>query len=613
MSAEKESVAFQNMKRFWSTGFGKELVKAFEENNEIPVSNYIMYGDCVAMPVDDWLEQHLKKCRYLIITANPVESQTIKRMLYEEAKDRKIYKYWMATKRGKILSDEHDPQDPTLPGKNKEIPAQPDQDLPRRSPKLLAIDLGKEVQYYFATLGGTEQDGTGELGRPIKIAYICPSNTSSFSGNGSHKAIVHALRRYPRNEYPFIASLGVAFGLRPSSANDQQGTQQCLGDVLISQNIIAYDSKYKVTGETAKGIGPRFKMAFSECEKYSLEIGANRAFSGLVSRPGCRPFKTDLQDNAIQAIEKTLHIGDIRCHLGALYSGGAVVSSPEFKKSLMDARFAENGQPVRTLEPIGGEMEGVGIWYACLLEDDQFPCIVIKGICDWGEEKNGWAKLLKQNDRTYFEKKVKELLPQVLKQRFQYDDGEAAAGLADGLAEAFQKDDAQRKEALTAIARQAAELGISGRPKDIRETLENAYLKAEDAVNDRIKDAIQAYATGQAFKTFCHTIYDDVQLAYLPARTPNESEAKKENKKLKQDIQLWQTQMRELEAKIADLQKNAEIQSNQLKLKNEELEQMRTQDMERMQTINLLTQNLNFSEQLRQELIQRFEHDMEKE
>lgn len=48
---------------------------------------------------------------------------------------------------------------------------------------------------------------------------------------------------------------------------------------------------------------------------------------------------------------------------------------------------------------IGGEMEGVGVYSVCKKPD--IPCIVIKGICDWGAEKNSWQEaidLLKLSD-----------------------------------------------------------------------------------------------------------------------------------------------------------------------------------------------------------------------
>ena len=42
---------------------------------------------------------------------------------------------------------------------------------------------------------------------------------------------------------------------------------------------------------------------------------------------------------------------------------------------------------------VGGEMEGSGIYFAC--DREKIPCIVIKGICDWGVNKNAWDEILK--------------------------------------------------------------------------------------------------------------------------------------------------------------------------------------------------------------------------
>ena len=40
-------------------------------------------------------------------------------------------------------------------------------------------------------------------------------------------------------------------------------------------------------------------------------------------------------------------------------------------------------------------MEATGIYYACqVYKNREIPFIVIKGICDWGAEKNAWEKVV---------------------------------------------------------------------------------------------------------------------------------------------------------------------------------------------------------------------------
>lgn len=508
----------------------------YEEKSAESVRNYIVRGSDIEeidkMSADELIAGQLQDCHYFIMTANRVESQAIKRLLYEEAKDRKIYKFWMAAERNILVSDENDPKDPVDGHPNP---------FHVRSPRLLEINCGEEVQYYFVTIGATEPEiAKDPTLRAIKIAYICPTGTSSFTGNGSHKAVVHALRRFSdkNSGYPFIASLGVAFGLNPSSDNQPYLKRQCLGDVLISQSIIAYDSKYKVT-EPEEG-RPRGNcsggITFSHCEVYPLEVGAKRAFAGIIDSPSCSPFQSAHQRDTVKEFEEKakIHMDELRCHFGPLYSGGAVVSSMEFKKMLLCAKVAGSGQLTQSLDPIGGEMEGVGIWYACLLEDDQFPCIVIKGICDWGEEKNGWAELLAQEDPSYLEEKFEKKLAEVLDKQFQYEEEKIVQSLISGLMGVYKQSREERTKALSAIVDEAEALGIYGGSEVIQNKLEESLEQAKLAVNDLLKDAVQAYATEQAFKMYCYMVYEDPQLGKIPAKTPNESKKERELKQLQQ-------------------------------------------------------------------------------
>ena len=406
MGRDKKSRALENMESFWESR-GREVVKQYEDRLQIDNINRISHGvEIVSIdttPSYQLLADQLNDCHFIIITANSVESHTVKQLLYEEARDRKIYKFWTKHNFAEVLSDKNDPWTPTdeaIKGRAHNEDA--------RSPKLLEINFESEAQYYFVTLGATEEEiRANPSRRKIKVGYICPQNTSSFTGNGSHKAVVHAIRRYRDSKvdfYPFIASLGVSFGLNPSKCMEKRETpeRQLLGDVLISKNIIAYDAKYKV--DDKRGI------QFSKCEKYTLEQGANRAFVGRFDKNRHYLVSSEqaLKDAELQGL-------DIYCHLGALYSGGAVVSSSDFKKKLRESSFDDGKMTYsEEMNPIGGEMEGVGIWYACLLEDDLFPCVVIKGICDWGEEKNAWESVLKEKDSDFLELKVKDKLKEKL-------------------------------------------------------------------------------------------------------------------------------------------------------------------------------------------------------
>ncbi len=70
-----------------------------------------------------------------------------------------------------------------------------------------------------------------------------------------------------------------------------------------------------------------------------------------------------------------------------MLSGGSVLSNKDKNKHCYRQlkKFGEE-------KIIGGEMEGTGIYYECRKPD--IPCIVIKGICDWGAEKNSWSEAI---------------------------------------------------------------------------------------------------------------------------------------------------------------------------------------------------------------------------
>lgn len=57
---------------------------------------------------------------------------------------------------------------------------------------------------------------------------------------------------------------------------------------------------------------------------------------------------------------------------------------------------------------VGGEMEGSGIYFAC--DREKIPCIVIKGICDWGVNKNAWDEILKDEVNPPDNKTVKDCI-----------------------------------------------------------------------------------------------------------------------------------------------------------------------------------------------------------
>lgn len=149
-----------------------------------------------------------------------------------------------------------------------------------------------------------------------------------------------------------VILVGIAFGKDGNS----QGSQK-IGDVLISEKIADYESgkvtpkEFQSYGSIADA-GPKLYAAFHEYSKsWHHNVGNSEA----------------------------------KCLCGIILSGDKVIDSAEFKKDLF-ARYPH---------AIGGEMEGRGAYAACR-DRGISEWIVVKAICDWGENKNNPNKAVDQ-------------------------------------------------------------------------------------------------------------------------------------------------------------------------------------------------------------------------
>ena len=132
----------------------------------------------------------------------------------------------------------------------------------------------------------------------------------------------------------FVVSCGIGFG--------RDSTKQKIGDVLVSTAISAYEKQ---------------------------KIGSDNSFP--------RAEKILASNKLLQMISRIKHsVSGFSIHEGIVLSGEKLVDNPEFKQNLF------NHEP----EAIGGEMEGAGI--ASAATRNKVDWILIKGICDWGENKN---------------------------------------------------------------------------------------------------------------------------------------------------------------------------------------------------------------------------------
>ena len=192
----------------------------------------------------------------------------------------------------------------------------------------------------------------------IPVVHIWPQETSSFTVHGSFLALKAALSRFTPK---YVFSVGVAFG---SDTNSQK-----LGDVLVSERLVFYDSFNKITNG-------KLILSPDEVQLVGEEILA-----------GCQFLK-----NSRPPVQ--VNISPSRWHLGTMLTGGSVLSDP-FEKNRLIQASKNMGYDI-----IGGEMEGSGVYFACNSGTSKIPFLIVKGICDWAVNKNGWTFVsLKKEER----------------------------------------------------------------------------------------------------------------------------------------------------------------------------------------------------------------------
>lgn len=185
----------------------------------------------------------------------------------------------------------------------------------------------------------------------IPVLHIWPTDKSSYTLYGSFSAVDAALDKFTPK---YVLAVGVAFGVDPK--------KQSLGDVLIAKDLVFYDSFNKVTDGMIK-LRPQD----------TCQIDAN----------------LQAQVHHLELETPPENVGKFKWYYKAMLTGGTVLSDVDEKGKLLEAA-AHIG-----FEIIGGEMEAGGIYYACQrIKNRNTPFMIIKGICDWGAEKNGWKDVI---------------------------------------------------------------------------------------------------------------------------------------------------------------------------------------------------------------------------
>lgn len=205
------------------------------------------------------------------------------------------------------------------------------------------------------------------------ILHLCAAETGSYTPGGSSDLV-----RYVSSNSMLcpscIISFGICYGRDPDT--------QMIGDVLIPRKLYPWSIGQKIDEYQMKIKHDNFNLNLEE--KFSKE--------------DIYSFISQYCDNEdVRKIKKCININSEECEFeikvcyGNLSTGEAVVSSEEFKNKISYASRIE--------KELGGEMEGYGLAKECVYYT-KIPCVIIKGICDWGELKN-IEKYLKEEDVEY--------------------------------------------------------------------------------------------------------------------------------------------------------------------------------------------------------------------
>lgn len=142
-----------------------------------------------------------------------------------------------------------------------------------------------------------------------------------------------------------IIMVGVAWGMNRE--------EQKIGDVLISKKILQYE-----TAKISKG--------------NTIPRGTDSEAGGILTNrfKSCMDWKYILENGELA-----------RKYIGTVLSGEKLLDDKEYRDKLHDS-FPE---------AIGGEMEGAGL-ASVAMSNNLYEWIIVKGICDWGYDKQNKNK-----------------------------------------------------------------------------------------------------------------------------------------------------------------------------------------------------------------------------
>ena len=176
-----------------------------------------------------------------------------------------------------------------------------------------------------------------------EVVHFRLRRQGSARPGASQASIEKAIRAWKPDA---VILLGIAFGKQKESAH-KLGQQ--IGDVLIAETIQDYES------------GRVGKDSFRKDGK----------------NPDCGEVLLSVFQNFCDQWQHSINGRLTKCYIGKVLSGDKVVDNKEFKRGFLFDLWPE---------AIGGEMEGRGAYAACI-EQNLHEWIVVKAICDWGENK----------------------------------------------------------------------------------------------------------------------------------------------------------------------------------------------------------------------------------
>lgn len=209
------------------------------------------------------------------------------------------------------------------------------------------------------------------------ILHLCAYETGSNTPGGSTDLV-----RYIFNNCLLRPNLIISFGI----CYGRDTKTQNIGDVIIPKKLYPWSIGQKFTEESEREGGQKKEKFSLRHDNFNLYLEEKFSSSGIYSslRDLCNNDENECHITSSVAFvskEQTKCTRDfpVKISLGDMSTGEAVISSARVKEEIKES--------TKNYKELGGEMEGYGLAKECIYYA-HIPCLIVKGICDWGEDKN---------------------------------------------------------------------------------------------------------------------------------------------------------------------------------------------------------------------------------